>query len=40
LYKSPNDQTPIHGVEIKEFLQQKEAKDVKVQDQSNADLLF
>jgi hypothetical protein len=31
---------PVHGVEMKEFPQAKEATDVKVQDQNNVDLLF
>jgi hypothetical protein len=30
LQKSPKGQTPVHGVEIEEFPQAKEATDVKV----------
>jgi hypothetical protein len=31
---------PVHGVDIKQFLQTKEAMDVDVQDQNKVDLLF
>jgi hypothetical protein len=31
---------PVHGVEIEEFPQSKEATDVNVQDKNNVDLLF
>jgi hypothetical protein len=37
---SPTGQTPVHGVDIKEFPQAKDAMDVKVQDQNNVELLF
>jgi hypothetical protein len=40
LQKSPTGRMPIRGVEIEEFLQAKEATDVKVKDQNNVDLLF
>jgi hypothetical protein len=40
LQKSPTGRTPIHEVEIEEFLQAKEGTDVIVQDQNNVDLLF
>jgi hypothetical protein len=39
LYKSPAGQMPVHGLEIEEFPQAKEATDVKVQDQNNDVLL-
>jgi hypothetical protein len=40
LQKLPTGQTPVHGVEIEEFPQAKEATDVEVQGQNNVDLLF
>jgi hypothetical protein len=40
MQKSTTGRTPVHGVDIEEFPQAKEALDVNAQDQNNVDLLF